>query len=94
MRRTVDQLKQRYDMVVFDAPPLLAAADAAILGTLVDGVVLVVRAGQTERVAARQAVHKLRQVNARLLGAVLNDPDSKVAAYGGHYVYEYYGAES
>ena len=69
----------------------LAASDAALLGRLVDGVVLVIRAGQTERDAARQAVRQLAAGRARVLGAVLNDPDDKVGKYGGHYRYEYYG---
>lgn len=91
MQATLDRLSQEYDLVILDTPPLLAASDAAMLGRLVDGVLLVVRAGQTERDAAKQAVRQLAAARARLLGAVLNDPDSKVGQYGGHYQYEYYG---
>lgn len=91
MQATLQALGQEFDLVILDTPPLLAASDAALLGRLVDGVLLVVRAGQTERDAAKQAVRQLAAGRARILGAVLNDPDSKVGKYGGHYQYEYYG---
>lgn len=94
MRAVADSLAGQFDLVIFDTPPLLAAADAAILGRHTDGVLLVIRAGQTERDMAVQAVQQLHSVGARILGAVLNDPDSKVGKYGGHYHYEYYGAEA
>jgi tyrosine-protein kinase Etk/Wzc len=94
MRELVERLKQRFDLIILDTPPLLAAADAAVLGELADGTVLVVRAGATDRAAAQQAVQQLRMVGARVLGAVLNDPDEKVASYGGgYYYYDYYGVE-
>lgn len=91
MRGALDTLKGEFDLVIVDTPPLLAASDAALIGRMVDGVILVVRAGQTERDAARQAVRQLGAGRARVLGAVLNDPDGKVGKYGGHYQYEYYG---
>lgn len=93
-RETLAALAREYDLVLLDTPPLLAAADAAILGSYADGVILVVRAGKTERAAAQQARRQLATVGARLLGAVLNDPDAKTAGYGGYYAYSgYYGAE-
>jgi capsular exopolysaccharide synthesis family protein len=91
MKSTLATLTAAYDLVIFDTPPLLAAADAAVLGTLVDGVVLVIRAGRTERGAAQQATMQLAAVGARVVGAVLNDPDAKAAQYGGYYYYNYYG---
>jgi capsular exopolysaccharide synthesis family protein len=94
MRELVERLKQRFDLIILDTPPLLAAADAAVLGELADGTVLVVRAGATDRAAAQQAVQQLRLVGARVLGAVINDPDEKVASFGGgYYYYDYYGVE-
>ena len=80
--------------MVIDSPPLLAAADAAILGRETDGVLLVVRAGQTDRAAAQHAVEQLRTVGARVVGAVLNDPDAVVQSYGGYYYHSYYGVEA
>ncbi len=52
---------------------------------------MVVRAGRTDRGAAQKAMQQLQAVGANVLGAVLNDPDSKAAAYGEYYSDEYYG---
>jgi capsular exopolysaccharide synthesis family protein len=89
MKNTLQALSGAFDLVILDTPPLLAASDAAILSTLADGVVLVVRAGVTESEAAQQAMQQLASVGARVIGAVLNDPDAKVQQYGGYYKYEY-----
>ncbi|MEO5580593.1 MAG: polysaccharide biosynthesis tyrosine autokinase [Gemmatimonadaceae bacterium] len=89
MRRTITALTEAYDLVVIDTPPLLAASDAAILATLADGVILVLRAGVTERAAAQQSTQQLNAVGARVVGAVLNDPEAQVPRYGAYYRYEY-----
>ncbi len=89
MKRSLASLGEAFDMIVIDSPPLLAASDAAILATIADGVVLVVRAGQTEAEAGQQAMNQLMAVGARVVGAVLNDPDAKVQSYGGYYRYDY-----
>jgi capsular exopolysaccharide synthesis family protein len=94
MANVLKALSAEFDLVVLDTPPLTAAADAAILGKSADGVLVVVRAGQTERGAAQHAVGQLNNVGARILGAVLNDPDAKVPRYGGYYYYDYYGSEA
>ena len=93
MARFVEQARQAFELVIFDSPPLMAAGDAAILGAQCDGVVLVVRAGKTDQDTARDAVRQLDNVRARVLGAVLNDPDATVPRYGGYYYYSYYGDE-
>ncbi len=90
MRETVARLAVEYDVVIMDTPPVHVAADASILGAMADGVLLVLRAGQTERHSAQDALERLARVGARVVGAVLNDPDHKVPAYGGYYHYEYY----
>jgi capsular exopolysaccharide synthesis family protein len=89
MRKTLAGLSEAFDLIVLDTPPLLAASDAAILATISDGVVLVVRAGVTEAEAGQQAIAQLQSVGARVVGAVLNDPDSKLEQYGGYYNYDY-----
>jgi capsular exopolysaccharide synthesis family protein len=93
MRKAMEALSSRFDLMILDSPPLLAASDAAILGAMADGVIMVVRAGQTERGAARKAMQQLQAVGARVLGAVVNDPDAKAAAYGEYYYYDYYGTK-
>jgi capsular exopolysaccharide synthesis family protein len=78
-----------YDLTLLDSPPVLAAPDSAILSASADGVLLVVRAGRTDVQEARDAIAQLTAVGARIVGAVLNDPDSKAprheTAYYGYY---------
>jgi capsular exopolysaccharide synthesis family protein len=90
MRDILAEAKTKFDVVLFDSPPLLAVTDAAVLSTMVDGTVLVVRMGSTAREAARLAIAKLRQVHARVLGALLNDVQIRGPGYYGGYGYEYY----
>jgi Mrp family chromosome partitioning ATPase len=94
MRKCLATLSEAFDLIILDTPPLLAASDGAILATLSDGVVLVLRAGATESDAAQQALQQLAGVGARVIGAVLNDPDSKVPMYSGYYHYEYASANN
>lgn len=89
MRALLQELIKRFDLVILDTPPVLATADARILGGIADGVLLVVRAGQTERLAAQRAQHQLTQAGARLLGVVLNDPGGEVTGEGDYYYYPY-----
>ncbi|HEV2147378.1 MAG TPA: polysaccharide biosynthesis tyrosine autokinase [Longimicrobiaceae bacterium] len=78
VRSLVAALGDDFDLVIMDTAPVLVAANAAILGTQADGALLVVRAGRTERDAARQAVQQLSAVGVRVVGAVLNDPDDNL----------------
>lgn len=75
-----------YDHVVFDSPPVLAVADAAILAGRVDVVAVVVHAGRTDRDALKHAAMRLRQVKAHLVGCVLNRVnDEEHGYYAGYY---------
>jgi succinoglycan biosynthesis transport protein ExoP len=67
-------LETDYDLLLLVAPPLLEVTDATVLATAVSGTLLTVRSGRTPRGAVRQAVQVLRDVDARLLGAVLLEP--------------------
>lgn len=87
MKQLLDELAAHYDMVILDTSPLLVAADATVLGAIADGVLLVVKATQTDRSAVQQAVHQLTLVGAHIVGTVLNDPDGSVARYGSYYDY-------
>jgi polysaccharide biosynthesis transport protein len=80
--------------VIVDTPPLLAASDAAILATLANGVIVVLRAGSTEQSAAQQSIQQLNSIGARVIGAVLNDPDTQVPKYGAYYKYDYSTVEA
>ncbi|MBW1754576.1 MAG: polysaccharide biosynthesis tyrosine autokinase [Deltaproteobacteria bacterium] len=76
--RLNEDVLKHFDYVVFDSPPMGAVTDAAILGSQVDGVLLVVRAGASTLHAVLGATKQLRSVSARLLGAVLNDADLRI----------------
>lgn len=78
-----------YDLVVIDVPPLLEVTDTQVLSDKLDGIVLVVRAGVTQKAGVARAVEMLKISKARLLGYVLNDADSEDAAYGYGYGYGY-----
>jgi len=73
MEEIIAALLERADVVLFDAPPVVAVTDAAVLATKVDGVLLVINAGGTKRDYARAAKARLEKVNANLLGSVLNN---------------------
>jgi capsular exopolysaccharide synthesis family protein len=73
MDRVVELLAERADIVLLDAPPVVAVSDAAVLATKVDGVLLVVSAGQTKRDDVQAAKTRLEKVNANLIGAVLTN---------------------
>jgi polysaccharide biosynthesis transport protein len=70
-------LKQRFEIILIDAPPILQLPDARVLGRMADGVILVVRAGKTTREAALAAFRSVAEVQCRVLGTILNHWDSK-----------------
>jgi len=73
MEKVLSALLERSDIILLDAPPVVAVTDAAVLATKVDGVLLVVSSGNTRREDAREAVARLEKVKARIIGAVLNN---------------------
>lgn len=90
MKDVMLQLKQLYDVIIIDAPPVGVVTDAAILSTIVDGTILVVASGKTEIDGAKRAKQLLENVGARILGVVMTMmPVSKKGYYG----YQYYSYE-
>jgi capsular exopolysaccharide synthesis family protein len=83
MDRVIAHLSGQADLVLFDAPPVLAVTDAALVATRVDGTLLVVRAGGTRREHVQQAKELLARVNAHLVGAALTHAslDGSVSRY-------------
>jgi succinoglycan biosynthesis transport protein ExoP len=77
-----------FDRVVIDSPPVAAVSDALVMSTHVDGTLLVLKAGRTSREFARRTIRALKDVNARLFGAVLNDLNLEDRQYRGYYHYE------
>lgn len=85
MRNLIQQAVASYPFVLLDSPPLLNVADSRILGTLVEGVVLVVKASGTARELVRRAHIWARNVGANVIGAVLNNLDVRADGYYGYY---------
>jgi capsular exopolysaccharide synthesis family protein len=81
-------LKKSFDYILFDAPPLLAVSDALALGPMIDGVILVVRGGQTPVPALKQAKQKLDAHKLKCLGVILNGVD--LVEQDGYYAKQYY----
>ncbi len=89
MKDLINTFKEHVDFVFFDTPPVSAVTDAAVLSTQTDGVVLVLSAGEITRDAALHARTVLHNVNAHILGVVLNKVN--VEKEQGYYYYYYYG---
>lgn len=89
MTAFLDAVKDKFDLIVLDVPPLLEVTDTQVLSGRLDGVILVVRAGVTQKAAVTRAVEMLNISKARLLGYILNDVDSDDPAYGYGYGYGY-----
>jgi Mrp family chromosome partitioning ATPase len=68
-------LSRRYDMILVDAPPVLSVADARIIAPLADSMILVLRAGVTDRESAMEAYQRIQEDGLSLLGTVLTDYD-------------------
>ncbi len=83
MQTVIEALLARADIVLFDAPPVIAVTDAAVLGAKTDGILLVINAGQTRRDHAQRARELLAKVKVRVIGAVLNNAqvDSSLGGY-------------
>ncbi len=89
MRDVLAQLREQYDHIVVDTPPSLSVTDAVVLSPRADAVVLVIRSGQTTKQSLRRARDILSQVNAKVVGVLLNAVDLSSPDY--YYYYEYQG---
>jgi tyrosine-protein kinase Etk/Wzc len=91
MARMLEEFEGRYDQVIVDSPPVLAVTDAAILAVHTDGVVMVLRSGETEQRTAERSVEQLRRLGVRVFGAVLNEvsASSPDESYYLQYYYSY-----
>ena len=99
MNELVDMLEHEWDMILFDSPPIVAVTDASMISAEVDGIAMVVKAGQTDRGAVSQAIETLKNVKAPLIGAILNaaNPETlagKYAYYYSYYSYYYHSDET
>ncbi|MFZ0389465.1 MAG: polysaccharide biosynthesis tyrosine autokinase, partial [Calditrichia bacterium] len=88
MRELIEELRQRFDAIIFDSPPVIAVTDSAILSSMVDGVVLVVKAHHTHTEAIKRAKTLLENARANIFGCLLNGIKIQ-RAYGTYYYYYY-----
>ena len=93
----IESLKGQYDYVIVDSPPGIVA-DAMVIASVVDGVVVVVRSGMTSRRHLKMFFEQMQQANSKVLGVILNDVESKMRygynyySYRYKYGYKYYGS--
>ena len=86
MEKLLEELKEAFDYIIIDTPPVQAVTDSQILSTKADGTILVVRAGKTKKESIKNAIDLLNKVNAHVIGTVLNGIDANRNKY-----YYYYG---
>lgn len=96
MAELVKAARGRFDFVVIDTPPLLPVTDATLVGDLVDGVTLCLRAGKVTREAARSCLDRLKMAGIKILGVVLNRHLLNQGGYAGrrYQMYETYGSDA
>lgn len=85
MKTLLHALGNAYDYVILDSPAVLAATDAAVLSVLADGTLVTALAGKSRKTHLSQAVEQLREVNANLMGVILNGLSAKSDSYGMYY---------
>ncbi len=81
MKQLINEFHQKFDLVIYDAPPLVGLADASLLAPYTDGIVLVVRIDKTERSMVKQAVDSLKTSRTNVLGVVANGDKSMFHKY-------------
>ncbi len=90
MEQTIERLRESYDYIIMDLPPVGEVSDAMVASRLTDGTLLVARENYCNRYALADAVHQFEFVNTRILGLVLNCAGDRAAGYG-YYHYGRYG---
>jgi capsular exopolysaccharide synthesis family protein len=90
MSALVDQLEQEWDMVLFDSPPIVAVTDASMISGEIDAIIMVVKAGQTDRAAVDRSLDTIKNVKAPLIGVILNGANPETLAGKYSYYYSYY----
>jgi succinoglycan biosynthesis transport protein ExoP len=94
-KEMMEALSEQFDHIVIDSPPVIGFADSVILASASDGVMLVVLCGKTSKEALQRAKEAIVQVEAKILGVVINRVDLRRSEYGYHYYryYYYYGED-
>ena len=96
MKVFLERVQEQFDLILLDSPPISSLADASVLGSIVDGVLFIVKANTASRDIIEKAKDQLETVGANIIGVVLNDVDIKRDGYYKYYYYynyEYYGSK-
>lgn len=93
MKKLIQEWAAAYDRVIIDTAPIAAVTDPVLLSRLVDGTVILIHAGVTSRHIIASAIRQVQDVQGRILGAVLNDVDTRTGGYYYHYYKHYYYGE-
>lgn len=89
LRELVAELRQSHDLIIIDTPPVLGIADSRIISSLVEGCLIVCKAGSTHEKSIHDAVKQLQSAHANIIGIILNQYDGKKHGYGYGYGYDY-----
>ena len=89
MQSLIASFKTRFDYIFIDTPPVMSLTDACILGRMVDGVVLVIQAGRTQRGTVKHAQNRLHQAGARTIGCIMTNVEYHLPQYLYRYIQEY-----
>ncbi|MFC5701780.1 CpsD/CapB family tyrosine-protein kinase [Cohnella faecalis] len=93
MKTLMDELREHFDIILFDTPPILAVSDGIIVSSMCDGVVIVVNSGKTKYAVAKKLQQSLDRAKARVLGVLLNNVKRK-GNEGYYYNYYAYGSNA
>lgn len=86
MNRFIQELRGRFDMIVFDTPPVMSVTDPGVLGAQCDGVFMIVQAGRTQRTSVQHAEHLLTHAHAKILGYIVTNVEYHLPEYIYRYV--------
>jgi len=97
MSKIISEMKEQYELIVLDCPPVILFADSLILGSIATGTILVYQAGRMARSALKRSKDQLAKINVNVLGVILNDITTSDMephySYGYNYSYKYYAKE-
>jgi polysaccharide biosynthesis transport protein len=94
MVTVINKLRDRYERIIIDSPPITAVTDAAVLAKYADGIIIIIRCGETHVEIIKNGLNQLRSVNAHIFGAILNCVNmGRESYYYYQYHYYYYGED-
>ena len=85
MSEFLEELKEEYDYIILDTPPLLFVSDPQVISTKADGTILVVRADKTKKYEIKESYGILKSINVNVIGTILNGAKIKKRKYYGEY---------